>query len=260
MDQTMLQNCFTLLWDRIAEEQKSDSNISFSEGLLFTREGYKYDVSKQGKEIMEAVPWDEKGIVGSEKIFLAACRALSIIPKGDTEIQNLVDWSNLGDFYASKKTKMIEKALKLLYVDDKEKEAFETLRAAVGNHYALISYFFFLKDSTRYAVMRPDNFRRRLVMIGESAKCTKSPTWDNYMTFCNILAEVRDFLQERVDGEMTLLEAHSFVWSFYMIEDVKITRECMADEVPENESHVVVSSKEGKKDCTMSQNMNETRN
>lgn len=247
MNEAKLQNAFTMLFDKLAQEQKTDGAINFDCGIIDAQEGYKKNVSREGNRIMASIPWADKGIVGSGRIFQAACSALSIRPCQEDDIQNLVDWRDVSNFYGLNENKMtaVERALKLLFAGDDEKEAFSALLAAVGNKYALISFFFFLKDSNAYAVMRPDNMRWRLGMIGEQAACTNGATWAHYQEYCGILKEVQTFLSERLSGKISLTDAHSFLWMLWMIKDTNVPDELVGNEIQEGESCVYYGGKEG---------------
>lgn len=106
--------------------------------------------------------------------------------------------------------------LKQLFTTNDDESSFKVLRSAFGNIYAIITYFFFLKDKEKYAVMRPMNFADRLIKVGASAKCTTTCSWENYKLFLSILGEIREFLSGKMEN-VGLLEAHSFLWSLWQI-------------------------------------------
>ena len=247
MNEVKLQNAFIMLFDMLAKTQKTGGAIRFNGGIIDEQEGYKKTVSREGYRIMSSIPWGDKEIVGSGRIFRAACDALSIRPFQEDDIQNLVDWRDVSDFYGLNTSKMaaVEKALKLLFGGNDDRAAFTALLAAVGNKYALISFFFFLKNSDTYAVMRPDNMRWRLGMIGEQAVCTNGATWEHYQDYCRILMEIQAYLKDRLSDEISLIDAHSFLWMLWMIKDYRVSEEPMEEEVHECESCVFCGGKEG---------------
>ena len=106
--------------------------------------------------------------------------------------------------------------LQQLFSSDDDEASFKVLRSALGNKYAIITYFFFLKDKEKYAVMRPLNFADRLTKIGASAKCATACSWENYKLFLSILSETRDYLSGKMD-DVGLLEDHSFLWALWQI-------------------------------------------
>ena len=196
----MIEKCYSALSDRIG-------TIDFKAGTLWEQEGYKYNVFTKGREIMTKA---EGGY------YKSGGDALGIVPEGLHGMQNLVDWRDVSDYYAIKKQTLLETGLQQLFSSDDDETSFKVLRSALGNKYAIISYFFFLKDKEKYAVMRPLNFADRLTKIGASAKCTTTCSWENYKLFLSILAETRDYLSGKMD-DVGLLEAHSFLWALWQI-------------------------------------------
>lgn len=215
-----LQNCFKSLWQIIAERQSvTPDMVSFKSGEIYTEEGYKYDILNRAAKIIEATPWEESGIIGSGKISSMALELLAIRPN-DGDQQNLVDYRDImffADQTFSASAKDIEKALYILYVKNEDKEAFNMLSRALNKKYALISYFFFLKDSSKYQVVRPKNFAERFPMIGAHPQCTLNCSWDNYQKYISVLHEVYDFLTQNLNEDITLTDAHSFVWMLWML-------------------------------------------
>lgn len=196
-----IEKCYTALDKRV-------NGIDFQSGVLWEQEGYKYKVFAEGYDIMTS---------GAASYFELGGKALGIVPEGLQGRQNLVDWHDVSDYYDKRdKEVLIEDGLRQLYTTNEDEAAFNVLRSAFGNKYAIITYFFFLKSKDRYAVMRPANFVRRLPMIGASAKCTEKCTWENYMLFLSILNEVRDYLSGKIEN-VGLLEAHSFLWALWQI-------------------------------------------
>ena len=105
----------------------------------------------------------------------------------------------------------------LLFVDDDDKAAFNLLSHALNKKYALISYFFFLKDSSKYQVVRPNNFAERFPMIGANGKYAITCSWENYQEYNAVLQEVCCFLHEAHNEDVTLTDVHSFVWMLWML-------------------------------------------
>ena len=209
------------------------ASLSFASGELARRERYKYDVAERGNAIMRKVPWSEPGIINSNVIYEVAGQVLHIIPKGWNRQQNLVDWHDVNYFWEMKQPPLI-KALYKLYATDDEKGAFADLTKAVGGRFAFISYFYFLKDPERYAVMRPIWFKKQLMRLGAPTTCTDRCSWENYQLYLAILREVREFLSERVDEAVTLIDAHSFVFSLYLVDEyIKAERAENANDAPD---------------------------
>lgn len=215
-----LENCFDSLWKVIAKRQAVEpEQVSFKSGIIFDEEGDKYDILNRAEQIIHSTPWDEPNIIGSGKISKMALDLLAIRPY-DNEQQNLVDYRDImffADQTFSSSAKDVEKALYYLYVKNEDKEAFNMLSRALNNKYALISYFFFLKDSSRYQVVRPKNFAERFPMIGAHPQCVLTCSWENYQTYISVLHEVYTFLSQKLNEKITLTDAHSFVWMLWML-------------------------------------------
>ena len=243
--------CFHAVENILTEKYHREgdpASLSFASGELARRERYKYNVAKQGKDIMQAISWGDPGIEDSKAVFQAAGNALRIIPEGWDNQQNLVDWRDVDYIWDMKATRLFTRALHKLYATDDEKGAFEALNKAVGGRFAFISYFYFLKNPERYAVMRPQWFAKQLLKLGAPTTCTDRCTWENYQLYMAILREVRDFLQERIPEPVTLIDAHSFVFSLYLVDEYKIAvREEGDVETNDLETRVIVAGTEGKR-------------
>lgn len=216
-NQEALEKCFDTLWPILADRQKgTQEEISFQSGIIWEEEGYKYDIIQEADSLLEDFC---KG--KSEKYGKLATDLLGICTL-DGERQNLVDYHDIcyfTDQMCSKHREEIEKALYLLYEKGEEEEAFHLLHHALGNKYALISYFFFLKDSGKYQVVRPNNMAERLPLIGAKKQCVVQCSWENYQVYLAVLKEVRTFLENQLTEKITLTDAHSFVWMFHMLKN-----------------------------------------
>ena len=210
VDKTILAGKYDALRVRI---RCGNSPLSFRTGKLFEQEGYKYGVFRRGHSIFEALPWDDPFILQDDRIMDATYQAIRIT-------YNLIEPRDIMAFTGLKESSVatFKQAMVMLWREDRDAEAFEVMCKSIGRRYPLISYLFFLKDSTKYAVMRPRHFKKRLPMVGAPKDCTDRCTWVNYSDFLAILDEVRDFLSERVNEPITRLEAHTFIWSMWMLE------------------------------------------
>ena len=206
-------------WFSAVSQKQDNMPVSFHDGIVWKEEGYKYTIINMGKEILDKFDWSAPKLIGSGKVAQMALELLGICPSPGFQ-QNLVDYRDImyfADQAYSQRLKAIEDALKLLYVDGNDKEAFNLLAHALNKKYALISYFFFLKDSSHYQVVRPNNFAERFPMIGANGKCAINCSWENYQEYNSVLQDVRSFLVESHGEEITLTDAHSFVWMMWML-------------------------------------------
>ena len=99
-----------------------------------------------------------------------------------------------------------------LYRSSNEQQAFEDLTDTVGRKYSLIAYFFFLKDRSRYLPIATTYFDKALGYLGANFQTSHRCSWDNYQTFIELVGDVRILLHKFLRCEVTLLEAHSFIW------------------------------------------------
>lgn len=212
-----LEKCFDTLWPILAEKQKGNQEeLSFQSGVIWKEEGYKYEIIEKGKNLIENFPKEQPEGFGDLALKLLW------ISTDDCPVQNLVDYHDnifFQDQLDSAHKTEIEKALYLLYAENKDEEAFRLLKNALGNKYALISYFFFLKNSERYQVVRPNNMAERLPLIGAKKQCVLQCSWENYQVYLAVLEEVRTFLNNRLTEDVTLTDAQSFVWMFHMLKN-----------------------------------------
>ncbi len=220
--------------------------LSLHGGELWRREGYKYEVYERGHELMASVPWDKPGILDTDIISKAANQALNIIPADWSRQENLVDWQDAGIVatLSDAKIRALKVALLKLYTTDDEDGAFNALVGVLGQKYALITYFFFLKDCSRFVVMRPLRFAEQFSLIGAPTTCTTRATWKNYQEFNTILGEVQNYLSAAIPGEdITLLDAHSYVWSLYVVAEYRKAGGVEIPEAPDGESYVATEGR-----------------
>lgn len=250
-NQEALNECFNILWPILSDKQHSrQEDISFQSGIIQEEEGYKYAIIEKGGKIRKEYPLNDSKLIGTGKIGEMALRLLEICPKEDGKVQNLVDYRDVTLFKKylhSEHAEDIEKALYLLFEKEAYEEAFNLLVCTFGKKYALISYFFFLKDSGKYQVVRPKNMAKKLSLITIQKQCALECTWENYQVYLAILREVREFLEGCLVEKITLTDAHSFVWMFWMLEEQNNTPTPQGAQMQENETMVICSGEEGRK-------------
>lgn len=111
-----------------------------------------------------------------------------------------------------------ERALFSLYCGNDEKTAFDNLTDVFGKKYDLIAFLFFIYNSNRFLLLSPKNFDERFEKIGIDFTTKFNCTWENYNKFLNIIRTIKYELCEYLDYDFTLLDAHSFVWMFWLID------------------------------------------
>ncbi len=116
-----------------------------------------------------------------------------------------------------------------------------------GERYPIISYIFFLRDVENYIPVRPRIFGERFKFLGIDAGCLKRCTWKNYQTFCDIIRTVQKLLNAsepfKNSNSVELIDAHSFVWMMWLLEEPDKKREVVHD--PDDRKSIVCDS-EGK--------------
>ena len=73
----------------------------------------------------------------------------------------------------------------------------------------------FLKSSKQYLPIAPDTFDKVFERLELNFKTSQKCSWDNYSQYLYIVEQVREFLElqdDIKDEEVSLLDAHSFLW------------------------------------------------
>lgn len=206
----VLFECHAQAFVDFVEDKSSMSFGSFAFNPYFDQqEGYKDRVHRKGRDHLGFGTWDESQI-GSGSIARSVISALRV------DENNLVSWRVIDDicktFQKPALFHPLERIFFNLYRFSNEQQAFEDLVNIVGRKYSLIAYFFFLKDRSRYLPIATTYFDKALGYLGADFQASHRCSWDNYQTFIELVAEVRTLLHEFLRCEVTLLDAHSFIW------------------------------------------------
>ncbi len=192
--------------------------VSFnSNPYIKKQEGYKYQIHSTAIKILDFSSWSATEI-GKGKIVK------SVIDAIETKGNNLLQWqSRYGDdsrqhqsLYNSLKDNknliICEKVLFNLYHTKDDRASFEGLVKIFGHKYPVIAYLFFLKDSTHYMPIAPNYFDKAFRSLGIDLITTRKCSWDNYQVYNGILSDIKLLITEKLQSEISLLDAHSFVW------------------------------------------------
>jgi hypothetical protein len=181
------------------------------------QEGYKYQIHSVSRSILDFGSWSITEI-GRGKIIKSVIDAIEI------KNNNLVQWQpRYGEdsrqhqpLYESlkgdKKLILYEKVLFNLYRDKDDKKTFEELVKIFGHKYPIIAYLFFLKDRTRYMPIAPTYFDKAFEILGVNLTTSHKCSWNNYQAYNNLLGEIKALITEKLQSEISLLDAHSFTW------------------------------------------------
>lgn len=170
---------------------------------LYDNEGYKYVVFEQCRRVLEE---SESYVDNIEKLLSG---------------HNLVDYHQIMKVadLARNAEQESENALELLYRTDNDQIAFERIKSIFGGKYDVIAFLFFIKDIQKYLPLSPQNFDDRFHRIDVELKLSGNCSWVNYNQFLNTLKSVMNFLRDNLNNDITLLDAHSFIWILPYLDD-----------------------------------------
>lgn len=190
------------------------STFKTSESIK-TRKKFKYLVYNEARENLASKLWKSEDIgTGLIQQKISSAIQTSVNHKGVIQANILVNWRKKDNFKKIGVDKSLEETLFNFYKNKiRDQQAFEDFMEEKLD-YQLIAYLFFIKDSERFMPISQVNFDRIFELLGlPDFKTSGKVSWENYMTFMDIIKQVRSFLQTK-DPETTLLDAHSFLWTF----------------------------------------------
>ena len=192
----------------------NDLPLNFIEGngVLVREEGYKEKLYEKAQTILKTEEWDESWIgngVIRDRIF----KAVDISA-------NLINFNTKNDFKKrferadNQVDPDTERIIYEIYKGNDDKHAFEHAIKEFGAKYPILAYLFFVKDKTKYLPASPNNFDRCFAQMNVNFKMSYSCSWDNYSEFLSIIRETQEELPKLMEiaHELSLLDAHSFVW------------------------------------------------
>lgn len=103
--------------------------------------------------------------------------------------------------------------------DDFERTAFENTVKFFGINYNRTSYLFFLKNREKYLPIKPELFKERFSWLNIRTNCCNGCTWEHYQEFIQIIREIQERIQPNFKQKISLLDAQSFVWCMYLIQE-----------------------------------------
>jgi hypothetical protein len=248
-------NSWTNTFSTFVELKSGISFHSFaSNPYTEEQEGYKYKVYENARSNLGFAKWSQADI-GSGKIARAVIDAIEI------KDNNLFQWQPIrGEarrphqpLYVAleegARLEELESTLFNLFHTWNEQENIEALLRAFRKKYGLIAYLFFIKDRTQFLPLAPTIFDDSFHLLSIDFKTSHKCSWANYRQFLNLVGEIRNFLSLRFSGEVSLLDAHSFV---YMLSR-QMARENFSPDslssinpsIPETEREAIVKSRIG---------------
>lgn len=200
---------------KFVEEKSGIKFSSFAaHPYIEEQEGYKYDLYVEARKILDFASWDSSKIGGKEISSLAR-KAIelnhnNLIP--GQRRYGTVEKAFISITEDSSKLRRLEGALFSLFHEDRDCENFNELVDVLGKKYPLIAYLFFLKDRSKYLPISPTNFDKSFSYLGVALKTAQRCSWSNYSTYLKVIKGVRKLLSQSIDPEVSLLDAHSFIW------------------------------------------------
>ena len=208
---------------KFVERQDGKPFTSFAYGYVDKEEGYKGQVYERAKEILAAETWT-KSQIGTGTIIKAVIRAVE-----GHKLNNLLihyaRWSpekreHYSLFKASEVPELCKDYESILYRFYKEDEssdesAFHDLVRMIkptGFHFPFLAYLFFIKNRRRYLPLKPNIFNKIFEKLESPVRMSGSEKWVAYRQFLAVVEEVRSFLKQEMSEDVSLLDAHSFLW------------------------------------------------
>jgi len=218
VDQYVFARLFRAFRQTIENESGIQLRSFQSNPVTDGQEGYKLDISIRAKRALASDRWTPADI-GTGSIAQAVIAAIEV--SGN----NLLIWDNrrgpgtrLHQFvYDALQTRTLLSDIESAFYDlflgkQPENEVFDRIVELAGRRYPLLAYLYFVKDRSRFMPIAPETFDSAFSMLGAEFKTTGRCSWINYLRFNDLLRQIRDLLGEELDGDPTLLDAHSFAW------------------------------------------------
>ncbi|MFO8041483.1 MAG: HNH endonuclease [Sodalinema sp.] len=252
IDIFLFEQQFQRFREHVIKESGMDLTSFSSNPYTEVEEGYKYDLYRDARKILKFQNWQESDI-GSGTI------ARSVVEAIELPSNNLVQWqSRYGDnsrphhalciaLDSFSNIESFDSVFHSLYRKSDDLNVFGRLVNLFGQKYPLIAYLLFLKDRNQYMPIAPSYFDKAFSLLGESFTTSRKCSWENYLIFNNILADLKTLLTEKLAGEVSLLDAHSFVWMISRnIEDNELTKnDIQYLELPKAKRNAVVTARIG---------------
>lgn len=197
------------LFIEFVKSQQHGREVSFTDryGYLWKEEGYKRTVSLRGAEILGMQGWNT---MDPEEITRRVILAI------DMKENNLVDYRHKDTFRKKLRENPIKSGLvmKDFFSSDIDGEtAFEEMVSFLDDtrHYDVLSWLFYMKDSSVYYPCRSGNFKDRFEDLGIVDAFSSRATYRNYCAFNEAIREVATLFSSYA-FHISAIDAHSFVW------------------------------------------------
>ena len=222
MDKLILHNCFYLFQSFV--EMYSGGCFSGFEGNYFLEreEGYKSKVFTEAQKCLNLSSWHKESIGTG---YISECFKNAYKKKG-----NLIYYQDGGrtEKRINGNIKEAEAVLYDIYLGDNDAIAFEKAVSFFGAKYDLIAYMFFIKNKDTYLPIAPQRFEDAFETLGIDIKLQYNCSWNSYSAYLSIITEIKEEFEKYFSLEISLLDAHSFVWMVNEAKKHHITKENLA--------------------------------
>lgn len=194
--------------------------VDFYSGYMEKYEGYKRQIAINSHAALQLDKWNED-MVGTGNILDFVLDGMNA--KDDKSFNNVIDFHSANQLKDKAQTNLrkAEGILFRLFKEDDEADAFDEACEFFGRWYPTFSYLLFMKDSTRFLPVKnsAENHYDRFRKLRINTSFLDSCSWENYSVFLQIHEEIQNVLIQSLDTKVTLLDAHSFVWTLWAAED-----------------------------------------
>ena len=218
IDKTKFERCF-YYFQSYVEMYSGEHFDGFDNYFLENEEGYKYKVFEVAHNSLKPDSWKREHIGTG---YIARCFEAAY-KKKDNLVNRFMD--DIIETQIEENLEEVETFLYKLYTTDEDAVSFERAIDIFGAKYGLIAYLFFIKDKDRYLPISPENFEEAFEMLGIDIKLQRNCSWENYAEFLSLIALIREEFRNHCGIEITLLDAHSFVWMIGQAKHHFITKE-----------------------------------
>ena len=215
--------------EKDAQEKNPCDNptkIDFHSGWLSEQEGYKRYIWHEAQKILKCNEWLENDLPGYD-ITNRVLKCMNIkIETGKP--QNLLYYTERMRYerILEEKPQEVEELIRRIYCSPDEELAFRQGCALFGKRYPLMAFLFFLKGeggdpagTIRYLPVSPKNMESRFDRLGIQSECLSECTWENYQEYLCRFDEVQKRLQEQLNLDVEKIDAHSLVWTTWILDD-----------------------------------------
>ncbi|WP_441000767.1 HNH endonuclease [Fodinibius sp. SL11] len=217
IDPYLFNKVFKAFSNFVKSKSKIDDLSFVSNPYLEDQEFYKYEVYNKGRKNLTFNSW-EKSDIGTGRIGRAIISAIEF------ESNNLFNWHprygepNLAHYDLKKAVEKSEALPKYesvfyeLYLTGNTERSFEKLIELFGKRYPFLAYLLFLKDRSRFMPIAPSYFDEGFEMLGVNFKTSHQCSWENYQIYNSLLDQLKVLLEQKIESDVSLLDAHSFMW------------------------------------------------